>query len=78
MENTIKYLTGLPKIEHASLTRYPSLISDILDKENVVDFISPDFSEAFDAVPHEKLLARLKTTVIKSLQPLVSWLQVGR
>lgn len=73
----IKYLTGLPKIEHASLTRYPSLISDILDKENVVDFISPDFSKAFDAVPHGKVLARLKTTVIKSLQPLTNWLQVG-
>lgn len=73
----IKYLTGLPKIEHASLTRYRSLISDILYKENVVDFISPKFSEAFDAVPRGKLLARLKTTVIKSLQ-LASWLQVGR
>lgn len=74
----IKYLTGLPKIEHASLTRYPSLISDILDKENAVDFISPNFSEAFDVVPHGKLLCRLKTMVIKSLQPLVSWLQVGQ
>jgi len=51
----IKYLTGLPKIEHASLTRYPSLISDILDKENAVDFISADFIEAFDVVPHGKL-----------------------
>lgn len=78
MENMIKYPTGLPKIEHASLTRYPSLISDILDKENAVDFISPSFSEAFDAVPHGKVLARLKTTVIKSLQPLASRLQVGR
>lgn len=74
----IKYLTGLPKIEHASLTRYPSLISDVLDKENVVDFISPSFSEVFDAVPHGKELARPKTTVIKSLQPLASRLQVGR
>ena len=55
MENMIKYLTGLPKIEHASLTRYPSLISDILDKENAVDFISADFIEAFDVVPHGKL-----------------------
>lgn len=78
MENMIKYLRGLPKIEHASLTRYPSLISDILDKENVVDFISSSFSEAFDAVPHGKLLARLKTSVIKSLEPLASRLQVER
>lgn len=52
------------------------MISDILDKENAVDFISPSFSEAFDAVPHGKLLARLKTTVIKSLEPLASRLQV--
>lgn len=52
------------------------MISDILDKENVVDFISPSFSEAFDAVPHGKLLARLKTAVIKSLEPLASRLQV--
>ena len=50
--NTIKQPTGLPKIEHASLTRYPSLISEILDKENVVDFIS------WTSVKHSRGAAR--------------------
>lgn len=65
----IMFLAGLPKIEHASLTRYPSLISDIPDKENAVDFISPGFSEAFAVEPSGKLRARPRTTVIKSCSP---------
>ena len=43
---------------------YLEYVSEELDKGNPVNSIMLDFSKAFDKVPHQRLLLKLKSTCI--------------
>lgn len=51
-------------LPRATLTWYLSLITDFLDKENVIGLMVMDFSEAFDTAPHGKLSAKMEAVEI--------------
>ena len=43
------------------LLEYLESVTDLLDKGHNVDVFYLDFSKAFDRVPHQRLLVKLKT-----------------